>query len=496
MDRLNFIWFEFVRHAYNAIRLNNQTQQGLLARNRVADSNGGNNGHSNGNGHAHGNGHGTAKLNLFQRLVRQWETLHPYNGAQVLKIRGQVDLDLARAAWHDAMEVLGLGRVCLSGDSYRYQCLNGDAIHHTVRLCPPGTVLDEWISGEMNRRFDELDAVPFRPFVIQEDGHFWLGLVYQHWVADSSSIRLLMHEWFARQFDPAAASTQRVRTRAGGYLALFGPHLSGWHTGEAFLSALRWQSQFRRARRIEDGEVFRDLSVRFARFPTEVGMIDGLVAAARTNDCTVNDLFLAAIAQACDQHIPAPRRYRRQDLAIATIVDLRSKSPTPLNNVFDLLLGFTSVCCRPEQMKDWKTLLHAVSLQTRRQKATGAPQSSWLRMLGALAAGRLLAQERVTEFYRKRVSLAGANSNVNLNRCWASRYNPDPLMEYVRVAPTGPMTPLVFTTTTLGHGLSIGLTYRNAIVSEERVRGLATVFLGQLNQLAFGDSVNTVQAIN
>lgn len=436
------------------------------------------------------NGHGT--LNLFQRLVRQWEELHPYNGVQVLKIRGQVDLELCRAAWHDALEVLGLGRICLAGDCYRYQCLNGDSVHHSVELCPAGTSLEQRITDEMNHRFEPQDAVPFRPFAIQKNGYFWMGLAYQHWVADSASIRLLMREWFTRQFDPAAVSTRPVRTQAGGYMSLFGPHRSGWHTGEALLSALRWQSQFRRARRIEDDHLFRDMKVRFSLVQGAPGLIDGLCVAARNANVTVNDLFLAAIAEACDKFVPAPRRYRRQDLAIATIVDLRSKTPEPLGDVFDLLLGFTSVYCRPNHLRNWNTLLHGIGSQTRRQKLSGAPQSSWLRMLAGLAAGRLLGLEKIPSFYRKRVALAGANSNVNLNRCWAGRYSPDPLMDYVRVAPTGPMTPLVFTTTTLGNSLSIGLTYRTAIVPPDRAEALSGMFLDRLNQLALPSECDSV----
>jgi hypothetical protein len=169
----------------------------------------------------------TAKFNVFQRLVRQWEDLHPYNGAQILKIRGTVDLDLCRTAWHNALDFLNLGVVSVSQSSYHHRCLNGEAKYHGVVLCPEGTQLDDWISADLNRPFDPSGGVPFRPFVIQEDGHFWMGLCYQHWVADSASIRMLIHEWFARQFDPSRASRRPIRFYAGGYLSLFGPQCGG-----------------------------------------------------------------------------------------------------------------------------------------------------------------------------------------------------------------------------------------------------------------------------
>src|SRR5271167_2074569 len=52
---------------------------------------------------------GRAKFNVFQTLVRQWDSLHPYNGAQIVKIKGTVDLKLCRQAWFKALESLNLG---------------------------------------------------------------------------------------------------------------------------------------------------------------------------------------------------------------------------------------------------------------------------------------------------------------------------------------------------------------------------------------------------
>src|SRR5438552_3130779 len=106
----------------------------------------------------------TARLNIFQRLVRQWDDLHPYNAAQVMRIAGPGDLELARSAWHDALEALGLGRVHVRGHNYHHECLNGDAISHTVRHVRQGTSLDAHITTELNRPFRPTDDVPFRPF--------------------------------------------------------------------------------------------------------------------------------------------------------------------------------------------------------------------------------------------------------------------------------------------------------------------------------------------
>lgn len=407
------------------------------------------------------------RYNLFQRLVRQWEKLHPYNGVQVMQLRGRVDLPLAQKSWHDALESLGLGGVEIGRGGYRHYSLNGEAIHHTVKPCPPGMGLEAWITHELNRSFgDEETSVPFRPFVIEDKDTYWMGLSYQHWVADSTSIRLLMREWFVRQFEPALAMNQLARSARGGYLNLFGPHRLGWQAGAAMLASLRWQSQFKRARRIEDPEIFPDLTMRFKLLDLQAGLIAPLHARARELGVTVNDIFQAAIAEACDLAVPAPRRWHRQDLAIGTVVDLRHRTQQELADVFDLLLGFTGVSCRPEHFADWPTLLNAVATQSKSRKHDVVAEVSWMPILVGLVAGHLLSSDKIMTFYRKRFSLAGAISNVNLNRCWAGRYHGDPLLQYVRVAPTGPMTPLVVTATTLGSSLSMGLAYRPAILSE------------------------------
>jgi hypothetical protein len=430
--------------------------------------------------------HERAKLNVFQRLVRQWDSIHPYNGAQVVKIRGAVDLDLCRRAWLDALEALNLGVVGIRQRTYSYRCLNGEAIFHGVVQCPDATNLETWLSDELNRPFDPDGGVPFRPFVLQEDGHFWMGLCYQHWVADSASIRMLIHEWFVRQFDPAAAKPRVLRFHSGGYLSLFGPHRDGARPTEVLLSTLRWHAKFQKVRRIEDREKFRDMRLEFLTVPAPDGLIESLRSTARKTGATVNDLFLAAIAQVCNDFVPVKRRYRRQQLAIGSIVDLRNGGSDKLRDLFDLLLGFTSVWCTDEVLGDWPTLLQAVAGQTRQQKRCGLPLASCLRMFYGIMAGNCLSRDSIIEFYRKRVPLAGANSNVNLNNCWAAKYAGDPVLDYLRVAPTGPITPVVFSTTTLGKGLSVGLTYRREIISADSARLMGETFVSRLAEVGIG----------
>jgi hypothetical protein len=424
-----------------------------------------------------------ARLNVFQRLVRQWDTVHPYNAAQVLRLRGKPDLLAIRRAWHSTLATLGLGPVCVRGRQFHFEAVNGNAVKYNVPLVAAEVLLCEHISAELNRPFDNDTELPLRPFIVEEEGSFYLGVVYQHWIADSSSIRLLLREWFVRIFDPASAVEAPAIIPRGGYWANFGPHRMRWRLGEQFLTLLRSACRFRRVRKLRT-QGSTDFRMRFAIHRIPAGMLQQLLAVARHNKVTLNDLFLAAIADVCDRFNPIRHIPRRKDLALGMIVDLRSRARRDMSRVFGLFLGFANVICRREDLCNWPRLVRQIARQTKIHKETDAPQASAVWMFAALAAARFVPIHKSFRFYRKHMPLAGGISNVNLNQTWAAKYYPDPIMEYIRVSPTGPMVPLVFTTSTLGEDLLVGLTYRSALFSDDLADKIAATFLSRLAQLA------------
>src|SRR5258706_3677489 len=90
-----------------------------------------------------------APINVFQRLARQWDEMHPYNAAQVLKIEGTPSPSALQEAWHDALNDLGLGRVHVNGRGFYFECLNGEMSLYGVRVVPPGTSLEDYISEQL-----------------------------------------------------------------------------------------------------------------------------------------------------------------------------------------------------------------------------------------------------------------------------------------------------------------------------------------------------------
>lgn len=416
-----------------------------------------------------------SRINVFQRLARQWDEVHPYNAAQVLKISGAPAKQTLQLAWHDALNDLGLGRVHLDGSNLFYECLNGEMSHYGVRMLPAGTNFEDFISEQLNRRFDNPSEPPFRPFIVPQDGFYYAGVVYHHWIADSVSIRAVLREWFVRTYDPGAAHKTPLKLAGGGYRDFFGVNRDAAAMGQGLLIATRWASTLRRVRRVEIRNGL-DLAVRFAIRSMPDGWVDDIHAAARRRRVTLNDLFMAAIAQVCDRFVPMKRRPRRQSVAIGSIVDLRPYSDGELAEAFGLFLGFTNVVCRPAELRDPERLVHSIARQSNLQKQRGIPQASALRMLAGVTLGRLVKPQHLAQFYQKHLPMAGGISNVNMNRSWATQYHPAPLLDYIRISPTGPMMPLVFATTTLGKSFHVALTYRPSIVANDKVGAAAAAF--------------------
>jgi len=188
-----------------------------------------------------------APINVFQRLARQWDAMHPYNAAQVLKIEGTPSPSALQEAWHDALNDLGLGRVHVNGRGFYFECLNGEMSLYGVRVVPAGTSLEDYISEQLNRRFDNPAEPPFRPFVLRVDGYYYAGVIYHHWVADSVSIRTVLREWFVRLFDPKNSIHRPVQLADNSYRRFFSLLRSGTAMGQGLLTATRWASSAWRA---------------------------------------------------------------------------------------------------------------------------------------------------------------------------------------------------------------------------------------------------------
>jgi hypothetical protein len=424
-------------------------------------------------------------LNIFQRVMRVWEEAHPYNAAQIMELAGTADVGRLTDAWNEVLAASGLGHARVAGRWFCYE----PAPRQEVTVVDPVVGLDGYITRELNRPFCDppprrsapCTTMPFRPFVLQGKGSYHLGVIYQHWVADSVSVRMLLREWFCHIHDPAQVRRQRLEMPEGGFWRYFGPRRGGWKLVPGVLATVRSTAEFARARKIDRESGPQEVACSVHRLPD--GTVDELVAGARRRKVTLNDMIVAALARACDEHGANPRRAEK-DMALGTIVDLRATSMENMENTFGMFLGFMGVVVPAGHLRDREELLNYVAAHSARQKERKAAQASMVRMAIGYAQGRMLSARQLASFYRNYMPFSGGVSNVNMNRSWPAAYHPSPLVDYVRVAPTGPMVPLVVAVTTLGKRFSFVLTRRASLVDEGRGAQLAQAFIDELTARA------------
>src|SRR4051812_5435972 len=252
---------------------------------------------------------GEQRLSDFQELMRSWKELAPYNAAHVLKVSGEADVTRWQEAFIRTLSRLGLDI--------------------QFRLERSDVVLDSAIARELNRPFGAGD-LPLRAIATPADNDHFLTLTYDHWFADSPSIRALLQRAF-EYYGRGASGLQPPQTA---------PRLRSASTVSAILGGIRTYRRHRRAARIHLRKA-PDFGTGFfsRRFPA--GVIDAIRRQARDYDAKVNDVFLAAAGQVLGEATAAQRaESRRCEVAIASAIDLRDSAA---DETFGFDVGYFSV---------------------------------------------------------------------------------------------------------------------------------------------------------
>lgn len=397
------------------------------------------------------------QLTDFQRLMRSWKELAPYNAAHVLQISGTADLARWEGALNQTFSQLG------SGEPLHVQTSNID--------------LDHTIAAELNRPFAGTQ-LPLRALVIPAGHDHFLALIYDHWFADSPSIRALLHRGF---------ETYRLGTADLPPLRAAPPSPSG-SAFSAITNGIRTYRRHRRATRIHlcDPLDFRTgfFSRRFA-----LGTISAIRANARRAGAKVNDVFLAAAAHVLGEHTTAQRAAsRRNEVGIASAVDLREPAADATFG-FDLSY-FSIVLQQPEEMR-FEKLVRIVAQQTSALKVHDEVARFNLSLKCARFAWSVTSKpRRRAELFRKGLPLVAGISNVNLSGTSADDVaevaRQAHLLDYLRVSPVGPLLPLVFTLTTIRDRLSLCVSFRSTAFPDDIAAKLADAFISKL--VAFSET--------
>ena len=404
-------------------------------------------------------------LNDFQQLMRRWAVLAPYNAGHIMRLSGVPDIERWRMAFDTTIATL-------SNDAQlSIEVTNLD--------------LDTKATEELNRPFAPA-GFPLRVFVsVDQPDSYLLGLIYDHWFADSPSIRALMQRAFLSYTGlPSNLPRLRIADDIGKEPGTIGQ----------FFTSLRDYLRHRRAHRVH----FRnplDFRAGFFSMHFPDGAIDRIRVVAKTHGATVNDLIIATAAQVLGEFTAPRRNSKRNSVAIATAVDLSSQN---LEDVFGFFVGyFTTVYDCPEK-RSLTELIAATAHETSLGKTAARAQAFTTSLRLARWFWDQSPKTRTkAQLFSKGLPIVAGISNVDLTGSWADQdqaatHNATTLLDYFRVSPAGPLLPLVFTLTTIRSRLTLGVTYRTTAFSKKEAQRIATELIERL-ALASGHNSHSRQ---
>lgn len=398
-------------------------------------------------------------LNDFQKLMRKWTELAPYNAGHLMRVSGAPDVERWSTAIADVLRAPGL----MKEDRFPVEL-------STLEM-------DQKITEELSTPFPH-GILPLRAFVLSDarDSHL-LGLFFDHWFADSASIRAVMQRAFAN-YRGATGDLPALRL-ANERSPLFPPGAGLFSCALAYFRHRR-AYRFKLRTPLDFGTGFFSM-----RFPA--GAIDRIRAFAKAQGATVNDLLLAVTAQALGEFTAKLRtekptrflRARRDRIGIATAVDLRPRADRTVDDVFGFALAYFTVVLDQPEKRPLRELTSAIAQQTTKGKAQARASHFLWHLRGAHWAWDHLSTPRSRAlFSRKTLPLLAGISNVDLTGTWADKEAPAEegraaVLDYFRVSPVGPLAPLLFSLTTIRDRVSLCVTYRTTAFSRAESERIA-----------------------
>jgi hypothetical protein len=418
-----------------------------------------------------------ARLNLFQRTLLRWRELRPYNAAHALRVAAPLERARLQALVNRHLGAMHLTGLSLDPDRGSLQRQAGAADDLELRVLArredPLAALWEEVEAQLNTPFPRAGALnAFRFFAVPADGGFYLGLVYDHFIAAGDAIAWLLRSIvtdYAADGGPVARATPpQLGAPAYRRLLLRHPLRVLW----AMLRLPRLVARARRAVRPPREAGSPDTALAYLSLGRDE--VDALRGAASAWEVTLNDLLLAGLLQALAPLAPErARARRRRELAVASIVSIRHELPTEASAAAGPFLASFHVShpVPPDiSLRELAQAVHAESARIKRERL-------YLQTLATLGASALmwpfLSPGQREGFFSKYHPVWGGVSMLNINALWTQAQGGPPVpAEYFRTVSTGPACPLVLTVTAAQDVLQIVVSFRGDVFSRTTVEVL------------------------
>lgn len=426
------------------------------------------------------------KLNYFQRLMWHWSQLAAYNAVHLIQLSGVPDVKRWREVAITTFNEIGLGYPLFHSDkSVSFTPLSALQIETPFSL-------EQHINQELNRTFVN-DELPLRIFIVAEENAYYLGVTYNHWVADAYAIRIMMMRMVARyRNDHVLPSSLLFPTSSFG--KLFRKHL-GRLPGMLWIAEMcRSIKQFYHAYRLplKDKLDFRCGHITETLLEQEVTHIKSYCKKIQVN---LNDVCIAVLAKMMGE-FSAQKRYReksqrwggkRDRIAISTVADIRYTADQPMDHILgQYLSSYTLVLPSPETIP-LDSLAQKIYRHTSGIKNSSRIVRSHYNFHTALKLWKYAKNiKRRAELFYKHSPICAGISNVYVQNDGLlpdSETTQTKVLEYWRASPTGPLLPLVFSITTFRRKMKVCLVYRCTAIGEQDARHLCKSFCEELKKL-------------
>jgi hypothetical protein len=423
------------------------------------------------------------RLNLFQAAMLEWRDHHPYNAVHAARLARPLD----RAALVAAIEreLTGAGLVGLAIDRargrYVWRGTPSPVVLETV--APDGDwthVLGAVFERHLNTPFPRDGAIePFRFFALDDGDGFFLGLAYDHFIAGGDSIVALL-EAIAARYVGSRTESPALRLYPPTHARLFARH--PWH----FLRGLARFPALAASCRRTIRPRYRDIADGYNAFRFFPVGHDDYLALRRSARCwgvTLNDALMALLLAVQHDAMPArDMKKRRRELAVASIVNLRSAHGDDAHRTFGQYLGSFRVShAMPAgaTLADVAADVHRATTRVKRERI-------YLATLFAMAVdrqiGRLQTERQRMGIYAKNYPVGAGVSSLDVDALWHDAASKPPL--YVRGVPTGPLSPIVAAVTTCGERMCIGLSFRTTALSRDDAEAVGRGIVTRIHALA------------
>lgn len=425
------------------------------------------------------------RFNIFQRAMLRWRELHPYNAVHVVPIDAPLDaVKLARDI-DTVFAHRGLTGLVLDAEHHCYEYMGGTprtVLEVLQAGADPAEVVRAAIERGINTRFAPSGpSDPFKFFAVDEGIRFNLGLAYDHVMASGDSIVGLLAD-ISRLYTDGVAPAAVPSLYPGTSGAMLIRHAGYVLAGLAAVPRALANSRRSVRARYPHGEDRRNafLSARIERPGAEA-----LSRASRAWGVTRADLMIALLMKAIAPLIGAARHSeRRREIGIAWIVNIRREFGTTVRESFGQFLSSFRLA---HPVPDGITL-RELAQDVHRETATVRRRKLYLITLLPLAVlgflwPRLSPRQKGSVDAKNYPAWAGLTP-LDVDAVWREACGAEPPREYLRAVSTGPASPLIVATSSVGGELRIGFSYRVAAYTADDIAKIAASLVNEINKIA------------